>query len=107
VKPRFLADADFSRRTRIDFLTAHEAGLAGKDDLEVLSIAARERRILVSHDIDTMPQHFWEFIRTERSSGVFLINQNDPIALAVDELVLIWLASDASEWENQLRYLPL
>jgi hypothetical protein len=36
-----------------------------------------------------------------------LINQDLPIAQAVDELLLIWEASTAEEWYDQVRYLPL
>jgi hypothetical protein len=61
-----------------------------------------------SHDVGTMPAHFRAF-RTagERSSGVFLIAQSLDVATAIDELLLIWLASEASEWENRLVWLPL
>jgi len=64
---RFQADADLDqtivaavlrREPGIDFQTASVAGLAGRSDIEVLSIAAREGRLLVSHDGRTMPRHF-------------------------------------------------
>ena len=42
----------------IDFRTAHDVGLAGLNDATVLAIAADEGRLLVSHDISTMPQRF-------------------------------------------------
>jgi len=31
---------------------------------------------------------------------VFLIPQSLDVGTAIDELMLIWLASEASEWEN-------
>ena len=40
-------------------------------------------------------------------AGVFLIAQSLDIGTAVEELLLIWLASDASDWENRLAWLPL
>jgi hypothetical protein len=46
----------------MSFFHALEVGAAGKDDPEVLGIAANEGRILVSHDLRTMPGHFAEFI---------------------------------------------
>jgi hypothetical protein len=66
MKVRFPADADFNqnivravrrRAPAIDFQTAHEAGLHGLDDQAVLAQAAREGRLLVSHDRRTMPNH--------------------------------------------------
>jgi hypothetical protein len=38
---------------------------------------------------------------------VFLVPQSLEISRAIDELLLIWLASEASEWENRLEWLPL
>jgi hypothetical protein len=54
-----------------------------------------------------MPKHFWEFISRHHSPGVFLIAQTLPIGVAIEELAMIWEASEADEWENQLTYLPL
>ena len=66
MKVSFQADADLNenivrgvvrREPQIDFQTATEAGLTGLSDLDVLTMAARDGRILVSHDRKTMPQH--------------------------------------------------
>ena len=91
----------------MDFLSANEAGLDGIPDPDVLAIASDENRILVTHGIKTMPQHFGDFLMTVRSCpGVFLVSQDEAIAVVVDELVLIWAASDAQEWENRIVKLP-
>jgi len=48
-----------------------------------------------------MPAHFRVFRSAgKRSAGVFLIPQSLDVGTAIDELMLIWLASEASEWEN-------
>jgi hypothetical protein len=117
VKVRFLADADLNkaivsgvlrREPAIDFLTAHAAGLRKMKDPEVLALAARQQRVLVSHDVGTMPTHFKIFRNSgQRSAGVFLMPQALDIGTAIEELLLIWLASEASEWENRLEWLPL
>jgi hypothetical protein len=117
VKVRFLADADLNRAIvsgvlrrdpSLDFLTAQAAGLRGMSDPEVLALAAERQRVLVSHDVGTMPVHFQSFRNAgKHSSGVFLIPQSLDVGTAIDELLLIWLASEASEWENRLEWLPL
>jgi hypothetical protein len=117
VKVRFLADADLSkaivsgvlrREPSLDFLTANAAGLRGTTDPEVLALAADQQRVLISHDVNTMPAHFHAFMRAGKQSfGVFLIPQSLDVGSAIDELVLIWLASSASEWEGRLAWLPL
>ena len=116
MKIKFQADADFNqiivhalqrREPAIDFRTADEAQMRGLPDPEVLAVAARDGRILVSHDHHTMPMHFANFIATQQSPGVFLLSQDLPIRIAVEELLMIWEASEAEEWSNTLQYLPL
>lgn len=116
MKVRFQADADLSelilkillrRSPGVDFQTARAAGLAGLPDPDVLAVAAREHRVLVSHDQSTMPSHFRRFISDQRSSGVLIVPQSFEIHQAADELSLIWEASDAEEWINRIEFLPL
>ena len=116
MKIRFQADADLKkaivlgvwrREPAIDFKTADAAGLAGRNDNSVLRQAADEGRILVSHDRRTMPTHFAAFLETHPSPGVLLLPQALPVSDAIDWLLLIWAASEASEWKNRVTYLPL
>lgn len=116
MKVRFQADADFNqnivravrrREPRLDCQTGHEARLHGLDDIAVLAQAAREGRLLVSHDRRTMPRHFAAFTATTTSAGVLLVSQYLPIAPVVEDLLLIWEASEAEEWVNRLDTLPL
>jgi hypothetical protein len=77
-------------------------------DPEVLALAAENQRVLVSHDVGTMPAHFRALRRSgTRSSGVFLIPESLDVGTAIDELLLIWLASEAVEREDRLEWLPL
>ena len=116
MKIQFLADENLRRaivlglRRReptLNFMQAYEAGAVGKDDPTVLQIAAEINRILVSHDVRTMPQHFLKFIAGKNSPGVILIPQKLPLSTAIEQLALIWLASEAEEWVNLIRFLPL
>ena len=115
-KVRFQADADLNiivvlgalrAEPTIDFQTAVTAELSGRPDPDVLAIAAREGRILLTHDHKTMPRHFADFISRTSSPGVFVIPQNVPVVDAIEELVMIWVASEADEWTNRICYLPL
>ena len=116
MKVRFLADADLNkaivsgvlrREPSVDFLTAHAAGLRRMTDPEVLALAAGQQRVLVSHDIGTMPAHFHALRNAGKESfGVFLIPQSLDVGTAIEELLLVWFASEASEWENRLVWLP-
>jgi hypothetical protein len=81
----------------IDFQTAHAANLEGKSDLDVLASAAKESRVLVTHDRRTMPYHFAEFIANETSAGVILVSQELPVVDIAEDLILIWTATEAEE----------
>jgi predicted nuclease of predicted toxin-antitoxin system len=116
VRVGYQADADLDGRVlrglrraapEIDIRTAADAGLAGLEDPEVLRSAADSGRILVSQDRRTMPAHFARFAAGARSPGVILLREAIPISAAIEELLLIWSASDAEEWEGRLVWIPL
>ena len=116
MKIHFQADADLNediltgvrrRLPEIDFQRAIEAGLGKLEDIEVLSISAAQGRLLVTHDQRTMPTAFAQFIMKEDSPGVFIIKQESPLISVIEELILIWTDSEAEEYVNSIRYLPL
>src|SRR5688572_1068792 len=103
---RFQADADLDgriirgikRRSKdIDIRTAASARLSGLKDSEVLRLSDEDRRILVSQDRRTMPAHFAQYVASAHSSGVILIREKVSIAVAIEELILVWTASEAEE----------
>lgn len=113
----FLADASLhhgivlglrNREPLVDILSAHEAGLEGIDDQKVLGIASQLGRVLLSSDRKTMPAEFGIFMAHNRTSpGVFLISQKVPVGMAIEELLLLWAASEDDEWRDCLCSLPL
>jgi predicted nuclease of predicted toxin-antitoxin system len=116
-RPRFLADQDFNehiirgvllREPEIDFVRLRDVGLEKGCDAEILAYAAAERRILVSHDVNTMSAAANRRLAVGQPiSGLLLIHQLTPLASGIDNLVLIWTASEAEEWLNQVCFLPL
>ncbi len=116
MKIKFQADADLNedivtgvlrREPSIDFRTATSAGLRGLTDLQVLEFAATEGRVLVSHDRKTMPRAFAKFIVVRHSPGLILISQKADLLLAIESVLLAWIASEPEEWINQIVSLPL
>lgn len=114
-KIRFQADADLRqaivtgtirRQPNLDFQSANEAVLEGIKDPEVLAIAARDSRLLVTHDRKTMPAEFGKFITSQTSSGVLIFSQKLPIGEAINAIILLWEASTAEEWINQIMTFP-
>jgi hypothetical protein len=115
MRPRFQADENLNakiiaglrrREPSLDFQTAKAAGILGVADPEVLAISAQERRILVSHDRETMPAHFVRFITDSTSAGLLIASQKLDIREAIEQILLVWAASEAEEWINQIGYLP-
>jgi hypothetical protein len=99
--------AAMRREPGIDFQTASAAGLTGLSDKDVLVLAARSGRLLVTHDRKTMPKHFAEFIVNQSSAGVLIVPQKLPVTQVVEDLILIWAATESTEWTNRIYSLPL
>jgi predicted nuclease of predicted toxin-antitoxin system len=64
---RFLSDENFRsaivqglrrRQPNIDIVTLQDAGFIGQNDPSILAHAAQMDRVLISHDVNTMPIHF-------------------------------------------------
>jgi uncharacterized protein with PIN domain len=116
MKPKFQADADLNDdivtgvlrlAPEIDFQTATEADLEGLKDENVLAIASRENRILVTHDRRTMPRHFAAFIEENECWGVIIVSKKMEIGAVIEEIILIWTASQAGEYLNSIKQLPI
>jgi hypothetical protein len=113
----FLADENFNnyivrgvrrQEPTIDLLTVQEAGLSGMDDPDLLAWAASADRIVLTHDVNTMPNFAYDRIRSgEPMPGLFGVPHNLAVRSAIDEIMLIAHGSLAGEWEGQVRYLPL
>lgn len=113
---RFQADADLNqaivtgvirRQTKISFQTATEAALAGLTDATVLALAAKQQRILVTHDRRTMPAEFAKFIVNTQSSGVLIVSRRTSLEVIIEELILIWSVTSSDEWVNRIAKVPL
>ena len=113
---RFLADEDLdsdiidglrSREPAIDILDVKKVGLRGKADAVLLDLAAQQDRIVITHDRRTMTRYFQERLAAGRlSAGVFVVPQRTAIGEIIESLLLVWTASQAEEWRNQIVYLP-
>jgi hypothetical protein len=115
VKVRFQADADLNediltgvlrREPSVDFQTAAAANLRFLSDAEVLTLAARNGRILVSHGRKTMPHAFARFVHTNASPGLLIVSQKTDLLSAIEGLLLVWRSFEAEEWTNQVCTIP-
>jgi hypothetical protein len=95
------------RNTAIDFQDANAGDVIGVPDIKVLFIAAGLGRILVSHDRSTMPAHFAQFLTTRPNPGLIIVDQDLDIGRSIEELLLIWTATDIEEWQDKIGYVPI
>jgi len=117
VTVRFVADENFNRTIlvgvqrrseNIDMVRVQDVGLRTADDPAVLQWAADEGRVLVTHDIKTIPDFAHERVSAGLPMpGVLIVRSVLPIAVVIDELVIIEAASDPDDWKDGVYYLPL
>jgi len=114
---RLVADEDFDndilrglrrRRADLDIVRVQDVGLFAADDPTVLEWAAREGRVVLTHDAKTMTRHAYERVRRgQPMPGVFEVRQSMPIRHAIEDIEVLAECSLEGEWEGQVRYLPL
>jgi len=114
---RFLADENldtdiihglYAREPAIDILDVKTAGLRGTSDPALLEFAAQQDRVLITYDRNTMTRHFRDRRDPGKPTpGVFILTQQESaIGEIIESLLLVWAASQAEEWRNQIAYLP-
>ena len=113
---RFQADADLHfgivkavrrREPAIDFASALESELRGIDDSQVLERAARDNRVLVSHDRRTMLDHFrLRLVSGDSSPGLLIVPKDGPLGPAVEAIIFLWAAMDPDEMRNRAIHIP-
>lgn len=92
----------------MDFVTAYQAGLSEASDPDLLSWAAEHKRVVVTHDRRTMPDHATARIsRSESVAGVIVVSRRLPMGRVIDDLEIIVSCSLEEEWVNVIKHLPL
>jgi hypothetical protein len=114
---RLAADENFNnnivrgllrRNPKIDVVRIQDVGLSGADDPTVLEWAAREKCILLTHDVSTITRYAYERIKEGKyMPGVFEVSTSAPIGLVIEDILLLVELSLEDEWEGQIGYLPL
>jgi len=113
---RLAADENFNglivrgllrRNPNLDILRVQDTEVSEADDPTVLEWAAREGRVLITHDVNTIPRFAYERILAGKPMpGVFEVSDSLPIGQAVEDLLLLAECSEEGEWEGQIRYIP-
>lgn len=114
---RFAADENFNnnivrgllrRKPDLDIVRIQDAGLYSADDPSILEWAAREDRVLLTHDVSTITRHAYERVQNGLPMpGVFEVNYATPLGIIIEDILIVAECSLDNEWEGQVRYLPL
>jgi hypothetical protein len=76
-------------------------------DPDVLDLARLSGRILVSHDVSTMPRWFDRCVEERSCAGLILVPEGVTIRDTIEDLLLVWCLTEAEEWVNRMEWLPL
>ena len=96
------------RVSGLDVVTAYEVGLSEAPDPDLLAWAAVQKRVVVTHDRRTMPNHAADrMLRGEKVAGIIIVPRRLPVSRVIDDLEIVVSCSVADEWENVVKHLPL
>jgi predicted nuclease of predicted toxin-antitoxin system len=114
---RFIADENFNnhiirglllQHREIDIVRVQDVGLSSADDPTILEWAAKENRIFLSQDLETIPDFAYKRVKAGLPiPAIFIISQDIPIGQVIEDLLLIIECSEGDEWTNQIYYFPL
>jgi predicted nuclease of predicted toxin-antitoxin system len=113
---KFLADENLDnnilrgvlrRKPDLDLVRVQDVGLFGKDDPTVLSWAAQEERILLTHDVATITHYAYDrTAKNLRMPGVIEITASASLGKAIEDILLFIECGVDGELEGQILYLP-
>jgi predicted nuclease of predicted toxin-antitoxin system len=96
------------QRPSLDLVRVQDVGLSGAGDPMILEWAAREGRVLLTHDVRTMPDFVWERVaRGLPLAGVVVIRDDLSVGHVIDDLFLMLDCTSDDEWPNTVWHLPL
>lgn len=82
--------------------------MQGLQDPPLLQEATLLQRILVTHDLKTMPRYAYERVAAgEPMPGIIAVPDDLPIGQAIEPLPMVVECAGEHELENQVLYLPL
>jgi hypothetical protein len=92
----------------LDLITVADAGLLGMSDPQLLAWAAERGRLLLTHDVRTIPTH----VQARLTSGLPMPGVVEVPALCsirqvIEDIVLLCECSLDGEWEGQIVRVPM
>jgi hypothetical protein len=114
---RLISDENFNgdivrgllrRHPELELVRVQDVGLSQTPDPEILEWAAGQGRVLLSHDISTVPPAAYQRIGDGKPMpGIFIVSDRMPIGLAIDEILFLSVDVEPDEWKDLVLFLPL
>jgi hypothetical protein len=114
---RLAADEDFNnnilrgllrRHPSLDFVRVQDAGLCGQDDPAVLDWAAKEGRVLLTHDANTMTRNAYDRVRAGlEMPGLVVASRRAPTRQLIEDILFLAVCAEPHELQGQVLYVPL
>ena len=103
-----ILDGLLARNPTLNIVRIQDVGLSGAEDPVVLDWAAREGRILLTHDIKTMPPYAYQRVAAgQPMPGVVEVSSTGSIGRAIEDLLIFADCSRDGEWEGRVIFLPI
>ena len=113
---RFAADENFDghilaglldRLSDLDIIRVQDTSMYQSHDPELLEWLAQEGRILLTHDVKTMPRFVYERVHAGLLvPGIIEVSNRIAPGQVIDALEIMMVAGHPEDFENQVRYVP-
>jgi hypothetical protein len=98
----------FRRHAELDLVRVQDVGLMQTPDPDILEWAASQGRVLLSHDVSTVPPAAYGRVADGKPMpGVFIVPDRMPIGQTIDEIMFLSMDAEPDEWKDQILFLPL
>jgi hypothetical protein len=114
---RLLADENFDGRMlsglrgrlpTLDIVRVQDTEIYQAPDSIVLEWAAKENRVLLSHDVRTLINEAYSRVEAGLlMPGVIEVHRDTPMGQAIVELEIMIGAGMPTDFENQVKYIPM
>lgn len=95
-------------KPNLDIVRVQDVGLTSTDDPIILEWAAKEDRVLLTHDVATVTKYAYERVKAKKyMPGVIEVNRKVSFSVAIEDILFIVQTCEHGELEGQILYLPL
>jgi Domain of unknown function (DUF5615) len=96
------------RQPELELVRVQDVGLMQTPDADILEWAASQERVLLSHDVSTVPPAAYQRVgEGKRMPGIFILPDRMPIGQAINEILFLSMDVEPDEWKDQVLFLPL